>query len=115
MKNIINKLNLNCKQFSEMYEIPYMTVNQWYNGKRTPPKWVIKLLNELIESKKKGEQIDIYSGEMHEYYDGERLVYRAILKDRNDEEQMEWFNQREEKLKQKDGITNKKIYLLTRI
>lgn len=114
MKDIIDKLNLNCKQFSELYEIPYMTVNQWYNGKRTPPKWVIKLFNELIESKKKGEQISIESGEMHEYYDEERLVYRAILTDRN-EEQITWFNQREEKLKQKDGITNKKIYLLTRI
>lgn len=36
-----------------------MTVNQWYNGKRTPPKWVIKLFNELLESKKKGEEIQI--------------------------------------------------------
>lgn len=60
MKTIINKLNLNCKQFSELYEIPYMTVNQWYNGKRIPPKWVVKLFNELIESKKKGEQIEMF-------------------------------------------------------
>lgn len=63
MKNIIDKLNLNCKQFSELYEIPYMTVNQWYNGKRTPPNWVIKLFNELIESKKKGEQLQISNRE----------------------------------------------------
>ena len=63
MKDIINKLNLNCKQFSELYEIPYMTVNQWYNGKRSPPKWVVKLFNELIESKKKGKQIQMNNRE----------------------------------------------------
>lgn len=75
MKDIINKLNLNCKQFSELYEIPYMTVNQWYNGKRTPPKWVIKLFNELIESKKKGEQIEIF----------DKMYYSGYVRYKNDD------------------------------
>lgn len=114
MKNIIDKLNLNCKQFSELYEIPYMTVNQWYNGKRTPPKWVIKLFNELLEIKTNGILIPINSGEMHEYYNGEELKYRAILTNRN-EDQMTWYNQREEMLKTKDGITHKKTYIITPI
>ena len=59
MKKIIESLGMTFKEFSEYYGIPYNTVRQWWNGDRTPPKWVVKLLNELIELKKNGEQIRI--------------------------------------------------------
>ena len=35
---------LNWKQFSEYYEIPYRTVQDWYMGKRSMPEYLLKLM-----------------------------------------------------------------------
>lgn len=69
MKKIIKSLGMSIKEFSEYYDIPYNTVRQWWNGDRKPPKWVIKLLNKLIESKKNGEQIEMFGEYVYEVYD----------------------------------------------
>lgn len=34
-------------EFSRRHGIPYRTVQDWKNGNRTPPEWVIKLLVKI--------------------------------------------------------------------
>lgn len=57
INEILTKLGMNYKEFSEHYEIPYNTGRQWAQGTRKPPIYVIKLLNEKIERETKGEQL----------------------------------------------------------
>lgn len=92
MKKIIESLGMNIKDFSKYYGIPYNTVRQWWNGDRTPPKWVTKILNESIELKKNGEQIAIedriifcniktasrLNGEYRTYYTNEEEANKEI-------------------------------------
>lgn len=59
IEELRKELNMSLKEFSEYYEIPYNTVRQWEKGERTPPNYVIKLLNKVINLKAKGEQIII--------------------------------------------------------
>lgn len=60
MKELIQKLKLSVREFSEMYNIPYKTVLQWRNGERKPPEYLVKLIEENIKLKTKGEQISIF-------------------------------------------------------
>ena len=60
MKELIEKLKLSVREFSEMYNIPYKTVLQWRNGERKPPEYLVKLIEENIKLKTKGEQISIF-------------------------------------------------------
>lgn len=55
MKNLIEKLNLTIKEFAELYEIPYNTVRQWYNGTRQAPLYIKKMIETIIELKSKGK------------------------------------------------------------
>lgn len=57
MKKLIEELNLTIKEFAELYEIPYNTVRQWYNGKRQAPPYIKKMIETIIELKSKGKQL----------------------------------------------------------
>lgn len=35
---------MNWKQFSEYYEIPYRTIQDWEHGKREMPNYVLRLM-----------------------------------------------------------------------
>lgn len=61
MNEILKKLSMTMKEFSNHYEIPYHTVRQWVNGTRKPPAYVIRLLNEKIERESKGEQLNFFN------------------------------------------------------
>lgn len=61
MKNLIEKLNLSIKEFAELYEIPYNTVRQWYNGTRQAPPYIKKLIEEITELKSSGIQLNIFN------------------------------------------------------
>ena len=39
-----NKSGMNWKQFSEYYEIPYRTIQDWEHGKREMPNYVLRLM-----------------------------------------------------------------------
>lgn len=39
-----NKSGMNWKQFSEYYEIPYRTIQDWEHGKREMPDYVLRLM-----------------------------------------------------------------------
>lgn len=46
------------KEFALYYDIPIDTLNQWENGRRTPPEYVLKLISRVIELEKKLDQKD---------------------------------------------------------
>ncbi|NBH15373.1 helix-turn-helix domain-containing protein [Lachnospiraceae bacterium] len=41
------KTNLSQKQFSEYFEIPIRTVQEWEQGRRKPPDYISKLLERI--------------------------------------------------------------------
>ncbi len=43
-KNFREKTGLSRKEFSEILEIPYRTVEDWENGKSNPVKYLVKLI-----------------------------------------------------------------------
>ena len=43
-KNFREKTGLSRKEFSEILEIPYRTVEDWENGKSNPAKYLVKLI-----------------------------------------------------------------------
>lgn len=59
MKNLIDSLGITHRRFAEKFNIPYNTVAQWYKGERSAPKWVKSLIEQIIELKKRGTQIEI--------------------------------------------------------
>lgn len=53
IKKIIKESNCKTmKEFSEHYNIPYRTVQDWKLGNRTPPKSTIKLLKHILNVEK---------------------------------------------------------------
>ena len=52
MKNINDLIELwggrFLKDFSEQYEIPYRTLQDWTSGRRNPPDYLLKLLEKVI-------------------------------------------------------------------
>ena len=49
IKEIRNYIGLSQKSFSEKYKIPKRTVEDWEAGRRTPPEYVISLLERVVK------------------------------------------------------------------
>jgi len=47
---IVDKSNMSISQFSTQYHIPRRTLEDWLNGKRTPPSYVMELLDFKVIS-----------------------------------------------------------------
>ena len=58
-KELLKELNLTIKDFAELYEIPYNTVRQWYNGTRQAPPYIKKMIEKIIDLKKNGTQLEL--------------------------------------------------------
>lgn len=43
-KELLEKSNMSMKQFSEYFEIPYRTVQDWKSGARKCPPYLMKLI-----------------------------------------------------------------------
>ena len=54
IKEIREKTGLNKKEFSEKYCIPYRTIQNWEDGQRNPPEYVVTLLARVVEFENKG-------------------------------------------------------------
>lgn len=52
--DVLEKSGLNQSEFSRKFNIPFRTIQDWKNEKRTPPDYVLELLNFAIEAEKKG-------------------------------------------------------------
>ena len=49
IKELRNLANLSQQAFSEKYGIPKRSIENWESGKRTPPEYVIKLLERVVK------------------------------------------------------------------
>ena len=49
-------MNMNRKEFSEYFEIPYRTVQDWELGKREMPDYLLRLMSYKARMDKKIEQ-----------------------------------------------------------
>lgn len=47
--DLVAKSGLSVKGFANWLGIPYRTVQDWYYGNRTPPKYVVSLIRYRIE------------------------------------------------------------------
>lgn len=57
IKEMRDLLNVSRAEFSRRYGIPSRTLDDWEKGKRTPPPYVITLLERVVtEDKQNGAQ-----------------------------------------------------------
>ena len=49
IKTLRQKYNLTRKQFTEMFDIPYRTVQDWELGNRKCPEYLLKLIEYKLE------------------------------------------------------------------
>lgn len=49
IKQLREYLNLSQRQFAEKFGIPLKTIQNWESKTRTPPEYVIKMANEIVE------------------------------------------------------------------
>lgn len=104
IKQLIRKSNMNLTEFSNYFKIPYRTVQNWENGSRTPPKYIIdlmeyKLISEKIiekEDKKMNKKYTIYKDQQEitiKKHTGDILtkdeIFNAYFNDLNDTYQKE--------------------------
>ena len=52
-KELIKGSGMNLKEFSEYFKIPYRTIQDWNAGRRTPPEYLLELINYKLENEKK--------------------------------------------------------------
>ena len=55
IKELMEQANMNIKQFSDFFEIPYRTVQKWANGERTPPEYLVKLMQYKLEKEQENK------------------------------------------------------------
>lgn len=59
LKKLRQERKLTQAQFAEWLEIPKRTYEKWETGERTPPQWVISLIQFKCEKSTRGEQLEI--------------------------------------------------------
>jgi DNA-binding transcriptional regulator YiaG len=52
-KEIRQQSGMNLKRFSEYFEIPYSTLQNWEGGHRQCPEYLLKLIQYKIEKERK--------------------------------------------------------------
>ena len=53
LNELIKDSGMNLKAFSEYFNIPYRTVQDWNAGRRTPPEYLLELISYKLENEKK--------------------------------------------------------------
>jgi len=46
-KELRHKMGLTQKQISDIYQIPYSTIQKWEHGVNNPPEYVLSMMMEL--------------------------------------------------------------------
>ena len=58
IKQLCEEYSISQTELSKKYDIPLRTVQDWHAGRRTPPPYVVSMLDELLylawETKRKG-------------------------------------------------------------
>ena len=52
IKTLREKYNLSRKQFTEMFEIPYRTLQDWELGNRKCPEYLLKLIEYKLQKER---------------------------------------------------------------
>ncbi len=53
VKNLRLKIGMSQSQFAEYTEVPVRTIQEWEQGRSTPPSYVIKMIWRIIELEKR--------------------------------------------------------------
>lgn len=53
IKQIRNKLGLSQSQFAKKFDIPLGTLAHWEQGVRTPPQYVVSMIQQIIKLENK--------------------------------------------------------------
>ena len=53
LNELIKGSGMNLKEFSEYFNIPYRTVQDWNAGRRTPPEYLLELISYKLDNEKK--------------------------------------------------------------
>ena len=48
VKEIANAANMSCRALAERFRIPYRTMEDWSSGRRTPPSYVLLMMQECL-------------------------------------------------------------------
>ncbi|MBR2366427.1 MAG: helix-turn-helix domain-containing protein [Oscillospiraceae bacterium] len=48
IKQICETYNISQTELSDRFGIPYRTVQDWYGGRRTPPDYVVGMIEQLL-------------------------------------------------------------------
>ena len=54
LKRIRSQTKLSQRAFGEMFGIPKRTIEDWESGRRTPPEYVVRLLEEVTKTDNQG-------------------------------------------------------------
>lgn len=53
IKQLCEEYGVGQSELSRLYDIPLRTVQQWHAGHRTPPPYVVRMLDELLRQKRR--------------------------------------------------------------
>lgn len=53
IRDIAQQEGVSLRKLAEQFNIPYRTVQDWAAGKRTPPDYVINMIEQILSYKKK--------------------------------------------------------------
>lgn len=53
---ICTEYNLNQTELSKRFEIPLRTVQDWHAGRRNPPDYVVRMVNEILDRARKDKE-----------------------------------------------------------
>ena len=56
IKQLCEEYNISQTELSQKYDIPLRTVQDWHAGRRTPPPYVVRMLDELLALNKNGSK-----------------------------------------------------------
>lgn len=57
-KDILQQSGMNMSQFAKHFNIPYRTVQNWYNGDRKAPEYVLELIKFRLEVEAGAEAVN---------------------------------------------------------
>lgn len=53
IKQLYEEYGISQTELARMYDIPLRTVQDWHAGRRQPPPYVVRMLDELLRQKRR--------------------------------------------------------------
>ena len=71
IKQLCEEYDISQSELARMYDIPLRTVQDWHAGRRVPPAYVVRMLDELLAMKK--ETVLVYTRQAQEHEEAEDI------------------------------------------